>query len=146
MHVIVPQREDLAAEAMRITGDGARLVFDAIGGPIVADLAAALAPQATLILYGNLSGKARETVPPYGPALAKGLSMRGYLVFEVIHGAGRFAAAREFVEHGLRARTLAPVIARTYDFGAMVEAHRYLESGEQFGKIVVTVPHRRFTS
>ncbi|HEY0877508.1 MAG TPA: zinc-dependent alcohol dehydrogenase family protein [Zeimonas sp.] len=139
-HVIVSQQQDIAAETMRITDGGARLAFDPIGGPIVADLAAALAPQGTLILYGNLSGKARETMFPYGAALAKGLSMRGYLVFEVLHDAKRFAAARTFVEDGLRTGSLAPTIGRTFDFGEMVEAHRYLESGEQFGKIVVTVP------
>ncbi|MCD6672969.1 MAG: zinc-dependent alcohol dehydrogenase family protein [Burkholderiaceae bacterium] len=138
--VIVLQGNDLAAEAMRITGSGARLAFDSIGGPIVAELAAALAPQGLLILYGNLSGKARETPFPYGPALAKGLAMRGYLVFELIHDAKRFAAARGFIEEGLRAGALAPTIARTFEFDEMVEAHRYLESGEQFGKIVVTVP------
>lgn len=139
-HVIVSQQQDLAAETRRIVEDGARLAFDPIGGPIVADLALALAPQGTLILYGNLSGKARETVFPYGPALANGLSMRGYLVFELIHDASRFAAARAFVEEGLRTGVLAPTIARVFDFEAMVDAHRYLESGEQFGKIVVTVP------
>lgn len=139
-HVIVSQQQDLCAEAMRTTGGGARLVFDPIGGPIVADLAVALAPQGMLILYGNLSGRARETVFPYGPALARGLSMRGYLVFELIHDAQRFAAARAFVEEGLRAGTLAPTIARIFGFDEMVDAHRYLESGDQFGKIVVTVP------
>ncbi len=138
--MIVSQRDDLAAEAMRVTGSGARLAFDPIGGPIVAELAAALAPQGMLILYGNLGGKARETMFPYGPALAKGLAMRGYLVFELIHDAKRFAAARGFIEEGLRAGTLAPTIARTFDFGDMVEAHRYLESGEPYGKIDVTVP------
>lgn len=142
-HVIVAQQHDIAAETLRITGGGARLAFDPIGGPIVADLAAALAPRGTLILYGNLSGKARETTFPYGPALARGLSMRGYLVFELIHDARRFAAARAFVEDGLRTGTLAPTIARTFHFDGMVDAHRYLESGGQFGKIVVIVPQRR---
>ena len=66
--------------------------------------------------------------------------MRGSLVFELIHDAGRFAAARAFIEEGLRAGTLAPTIARTFEFDQMVAAHRYLESGEQFGKIVVTLP------
>ena len=31
------------------------------------------------------------------------------------------------------------VIARTFSFDQIVEAHRFLESNEQFGKIVVTV-------
>jgi hypothetical protein len=32
-----------------------------------------------------------------------------------------------------------PVIDRTFKFDDMVEVHRYLESSEQFGKIVVTL-------
>ena len=32
-----------------------------------------------------------------------------------------------------------PIIARTFPFDEIVEAHRFLESNEQFGKIVVTV-------
>jgi NADPH:quinone reductase-like Zn-dependent oxidoreductase len=33
------------------------------------------------------------------------------------------------------------VVARTFDLADIVEAHRYLESNAQIGKIVVTVPH-----
>ncbi len=139
-HVIVSQDQDLVAETMRISGGGARLAFDPIGGPIVGSLADALAPQGTLILYGNLSGKARETLFPYGTAVARGLSLRGYLVFEILRDERRFAAARAFIEEGLRAGRLTPTIARTFDFEQMVDAHRYLESGDQFGKIVVSVP------
>lgn len=138
-HVVVTDEQDLRTEVMRITGSGARLAFDPVGGPIVGELAAALGAQAMLVMYGNLSGKARETLFPYGEAVLKGLSVRGYLVFEVIHDARRFAAARAFVESGLRAGTLRPVIARTFDFEQMVEAHRFMESNQQFGKIVVTV-------
>ncbi|TGT18464.1 hypothetical protein EN817_31625, partial [Mesorhizobium sp. M3A.F.Ca.ET.174.01.1.1] len=32
-----------------------------------------------------------------------------------------------------------PIVARTFPFEKIVEAHRYLELGEQFGKIVVTI-------
>lgn len=138
-HVVVTDEQDLRTEVMRITGSGARLAFDPVGGPIVGELAAALGAQAMLIMYGNLSGKARETLFPYGEAMLKGLSVRGYLVFEVIHDARRFAAARAFVEGGLRAGTLRPVVARTFDFEQMVEAHRFMESNQQVGKIVVTV-------
>jgi NADPH:quinone reductase-like Zn-dependent oxidoreductase len=38
-----------------------------------------------------------------------------------------------------RAAPSSPVIDRTFKFDDMVEVHRYLESSEQFGKIVVTV-------
>ena len=35
--------------------------------------------------------------------------------------------------------TLKPVIAKTFPLGEIVDAHRYLESNQQLGKIVVTV-------
>ncbi|RVB02502.1 zinc-binding dehydrogenase, partial [Mesorhizobium sp. M7A.F.Ca.CA.004.02.1.1] len=35
--------------------------------------------------------------------------------------------------------TLKPIIDRTFAFDQIVEAHRHLESNEQFGKIVVTI-------
>ncbi|TIV35898.1 MAG: NADPH:quinone reductase, partial [Mesorhizobium sp.] len=40
---------------------------------------------------------------------------------------------------GLASGALRPIIARTFPFEAIAEAHRFLEAGEQFGKIVVTV-------
>lgn len=40
---------------------------------------------------------------------------------------------------GWRTGTLKPIIARTFRFEDIVEAHRFLESNAQFGKIVVTI-------
>ena len=45
----------------------------------------------------------------------------------------------EFVVAGLASKKLKPVIARTFPLKDIVEAHRYLESNQQIGKIVVTV-------
>jgi NADPH:quinone reductase-like Zn-dependent oxidoreductase len=39
----------------------------------------------------------------------------------------------------LSAGKLNPVIAKTFPLDQIVEAHRYLESNQQVGKIVVTV-------
>ena len=140
-HVIVTDKQDLMAEVMRITEKkGARVAFDAVVGPIVTTLAAALAAQGMLILYGNLSGKKNETLLPFGPMLGKGLSLRGYVVFEIIHSAQRLAAARQFIEQGLQSGKLTPVIDRTFTFDQIADAHRYLESNQHLGKIVVTVP------
>ncbi|MGC1484032.1 MAG: zinc-dependent alcohol dehydrogenase family protein [Candidatus Acidiferrum sp.] len=140
-HVVITERQNLEAEVLRITGSkGAKVAFDPIGGPIVASLAAAMAPGGWLILYGNLSGQAQNTIFPFGPSAMKGFCMRGYLVFEIIHDSKRFERARNFVEEGLREGWLAPVIAKTFPFDQIVEAHRYLEANEQIGKVVVTVP------
>jgi NADPH:quinone reductase-like Zn-dependent oxidoreductase len=140
-HVIVTEKQNLEAEVLRITGgQGAKVAFDPIAGPIVASLAAAMAPGGWLILYGNLSGQAQNTVFPFGPSALKGFGMRGYLVFEIIHDPQRFERARLFVEGGLRESWLAPKIAKTFPFDQIVDAHRYLEANEQVGKVVVTVP------
>ena len=40
---------------------------------------------------------------------------------------------------GFESGALKPVIDRTFTFDEMVDAHRYLETNGQFGKIVVTV-------
>jgi NADPH:quinone reductase-like Zn-dependent oxidoreductase len=74
------------------------------------------------------------------PVRHEGFVMRGYLVFEIIHDPRRFERARLFVEEGLRAAWLKPIIAKTFPFERIVEAHRYLEANEQIGKVIVTVP------
>jgi NADPH:quinone reductase-like Zn-dependent oxidoreductase len=72
-NVIASDTQDIAAETLRITaGRGARLAFDPIGGPIVDQLATALAPGGALIVYGNLSGQARNTVFPFAQSVMKG--------------------------------------------------------------------------
>jgi NADPH:quinone reductase-like Zn-dependent oxidoreductase len=43
------------------------------------------------------------------------------------------------VTEGLADGSLSPVIARTFPFDEIVEAHRFMEAGNQVGKIVVTV-------
>ncbi len=138
-HVVVLSSEDLVAETDAITGgDGARLVFDPVAGPFVTRLAEAASPRGVLFIYGNLSGV--ETPFPTGAAIRKGLTLRGYTLFEIVTDAGRLADAVEFVMVGLRDGLLKPVIAKVFHFDEIVEAHRYLESNLQIGKIVVTVP------
>jgi NADPH:quinone reductase-like Zn-dependent oxidoreductase len=139
-HVIASDSQDIAAETLRITAErGARLAFDPIGGSIVEKLAAALGFGGALILYGNLSGEARNTVFPFAPSALKGITMRAYLVFEIISNPARFERARQFIVDGLAAGRFHPRIARTFPFDQIVDAHRYLESNAQVGKVVVTV-------
>jgi NADPH:quinone reductase-like Zn-dependent oxidoreductase len=40
---------------------------------------------------------------------------------------------------GLSAGALRPIIAKTFPIKRIADAHRYLESNEQFGKIVVSL-------
>jgi NADPH:quinone reductase-like Zn-dependent oxidoreductase len=137
-HVIAVAEEDLEARLQQIAGpNGVRVVFDAIGGPIFEPLTAAMARGGILIEYGGLS--AEPTPFPLFTVLGKSLSLRGYLVHEIVGDPLRLAAAKTFILDGLMSGSLQPVIAKTFPFNEIVEAHRFLESNQQFGKIVVTV-------
>jgi NADPH:quinone reductase-like Zn-dependent oxidoreductase len=51
----------------------------------------------------------------------------------------RSERAKGWVYDQLANAKLKPVIARTFPLDQIVEAHRYMESNDQIGKIVVTV-------
>ena len=137
-YVVASTEEDLAARLDEIAGpQGVRVVFDAIGGPIFEPLTAAMSRGGILIEYGGLS---HEPTPfPLFAVLAKTLTLRGYLVHEITGNPAKLEAAKAFILEGLETGALRPIIDRTFPFEQIVEAHRFLESNRQFGKIVVTV-------
>jgi NADPH:quinone reductase-like Zn-dependent oxidoreductase len=136
-HVVATEETDFVAEIMRITGGkGARIVFDPVGGPYVDTLAQAMAERGMLIIYGSLSGQ--PTVFPHWPAAFKGLSLRGWVASEIWGKPERFARGRDLILGGLASGHLRPVVAREFALADIVAAHRYLESNQQVGKIVVT--------
>lgn len=137
-HVIATEEEDLAKRLHDITGGkGARIVFDPVGGKTVNALAAGMAENGILFIYGGLSPD--PTPFPVFAALGKALTMRGYVLWEILRDDKRFAKAKEFLIDGLNAKKLNPIIAKTFPLDQIVDAHRYLESNQQIGKIVVTV-------
>ena len=137
-NVIASAEEDLGARLQEIGGpEAVRVVFDPIGGPSFEPLTAAMSRGGILIEYGGLSPE--PTPFPLFTVLAKTLTLRGYLVHEIIGDPLRLEAAKAFILGGLMSGSLKPIIAKTFPFDQIVEAHRFLESNEQFGKIVVTV-------
>jgi len=65
--------------------------------------------------------------------------VRSWIASSLWSRADRFAHVQRVILDGLAAGHLKPVISRTFPFDEIVEAHRYLESNQQLGKIVVTV-------
>ena len=137
-HVIATQEEDFVARVKEITGDkGARVIFDPIAGKGVEMLAQAAALGGTIFEYGAL---APEPTPfPLYAALSKGLSVRGYTLREVLSDGNLRAKAEQYVFEHVKAGHFKPRIDRVFPFAQIVEAHRYMESNEQIGKIIVTV-------
>ena len=137
-HVVVSDEEDILARLEEIAGpNGVHVVFDAVGGPAFEPLTASMSPGGILIEYGGLSPE--PTPFPLFNVLTKGLILRGYLVHEITRDPARLAKAKAFILDGLADGALQPIIARTFRFEDIVEAHRFLESSEQFGKTVVTI-------
>jgi NADPH:quinone reductase-like Zn-dependent oxidoreductase len=52
---------------------------------------------------------------------------------------GKGERGKRFINDGLADGSLEPIIARAFPLEQIVQAHRYMESNQQFGKIVVTV-------
>jgi NADPH:quinone reductase-like Zn-dependent oxidoreductase len=137
-HVIATDDEDFLARVNQITGgQGARVIFDPIGGAGVETLAQAAAQGGTIFEYGAL---APEPTPfPLFTALSKGLSVRGYTLREIFADPKLMAKAEKYVFDRVAAGDFKPRIDRVFPLAQIVEAHRYMESNQQIGKIVVTV-------
>src|ERR1700722_5833472 len=137
-HVIATQEQDMVAEVMRITnGNGARAAFDPVGGPDFPKLIAALTFEGIAYIYGALNEDA--TPLPVLGMIGKMPVVKGYSIRLVTGDEARRKVAVEYVTHGLASGALKPIIDRTFRFDDMVDVHRYLENGGQFGKIVVTL-------
>jgi NADPH:quinone reductase-like Zn-dependent oxidoreductase len=138
VHVIAIQEQDMVAEVMRVTnGKGARIAFDPVGGPNFPKLISALADRGIVYIYGALSEG--DTPMPVLDMIAKMPAVKGYSVRQIMGDEAGRRDAVEYIVKGLASGAFKPVIDRTFKFDDMVEAHRYLENGGQFGKIVVTV-------
>jgi NADPH:quinone reductase-like Zn-dependent oxidoreductase len=135
-HVVATGEEDLVARVLEITGGrGAEHVFDAVAGSGVSDLARATAAGGVITIHGLLSGEPTifptETLPD--------LWMRSYTLFAMTHDEERLRRAGAFVGSGLRSGDFRPQVDRVFSgLDTIVEAHTYLESNAQVGKIVVT--------
>ncbi|WP_292773097.1 zinc-dependent alcohol dehydrogenase family protein [Methylophaga sp. UBA5100] len=136
-HVIVSESQQIAEQVTLITGGkGADMVFDPVAGPALNELADACGQFAQIFVYGALS---TESSPfPLFAALGKGLTFRGYTLFEISQDAKRLQRGVEFIEKGLAAGHLKPIIAKTFSLDDIVAAHQYMESNQQVGKIIVT--------
>ena len=136
--VIATTEQDIVAEARTLTsGRGAELVFDPVGGPEFATLAKATASGGSLILYGALDP--RPTIVPPFEIFARDLTVRGLALTALTRDDAKLAALKQFVSLGLADGTFRPTISRTFTFDQIADAHRFMEAGEQVGKIVVTL-------
>ena len=138
-HVIVTEEENLVEQIHEITkGRGSRVVFDPVGGKAVFGISQRDGVRRhSISIWSSL-----VPILPHFPlfeAMSKSLNMRGYTLMEICQDSDRFEKAKQYILNALESKKLKPIIAKKFPLDKIVDAHRYLESNEQFGKIVVTV-------
>jgi len=138
-HVIATEEEDLVKRVNEVTGGkGARIVFDPVAGPGVEKLAEATAFEGIIFEYGALS--MQPTPFPLMSALSKGLSIRGYNLGELSRKPSLLETAKKYVYDRLADGRFVPKIAKSFPLAQSADAYHYLESNQQVGKVVITVP------
>lgn len=131
--------EDLA-RAIRDAAGGrpVRLSYDAVCGDLVARYASALAPGATIYAYGNLSGDPEVRLPLIA-GVRGDLRLHAYSTPNFSHDPVQRARAVAVIAPMLASGRLRPVIDQRFAFADWRDAYVRLRSGEQVGKVVVTL-------
>lgn len=118
-------------------GKGARVVFDGVGGALLADLVRSVSTGGIVLLNGMLDG--RDAQLPIAEIMMRRATLRGVVLAELLEDAAALARARDFIERGVEAGAIRPLIAAAFPIERIAEAHRFLEAGDQVGKVIVTV-------
>jgi NADPH:quinone reductase-like Zn-dependent oxidoreductase len=136
-HVVATEEEDIREAVARITdGKGVRFIFDPVAGPYAETLFECLSDDGVLMIYGGMANQ--PATFPRQLAIRRNLTMRGYNFFPLLADKARFKVAYDYIAERLCNGGFKMPIARTFDLGDVVEAHRCLESNQHVGKILLT--------
>ncbi|HJR59141.1 MAG TPA: medium chain dehydrogenase/reductase family protein [Vicinamibacterales bacterium] len=153
-HLIDYTHADVAEEVRRITrGRGADVILDPIGGSSFTASYRMLAPLGRLIVFGISAAapdparnwwkafRAWKTTPRFDP-----LSMinrnRGVFGLHVGHlwdERAQLTPLMDLLLSELRAGRLRPIVAKTFPLDRAADAHRFIQSRANIGKVVLTV-------
>jgi NADPH:quinone reductase-like Zn-dependent oxidoreductase len=125
---------------MRATGGrGVDVIIDHVGGPMLADNIRVLALKARLVSVGRNAGRVGDC--DLDEIARKRASIIG-VTFRTRTPEESLACSERFTAHLLEAVTkgaLRPVLDRTFPFEGLTDAHKYMLSDTQTGKIVLMV-------
>ena len=120
-------------------GKGVDVVLDLVGAAYLEASLLAMALKGRMIQVGTTSGS--KATLDYGLVMSKRLTLKG-TVLRARSVEEKATATRLFEKHVvplLERGLVKPVIDRTFDLSEIREAHRRMESNENFGKIVLLV-------
>lgn len=124
----------------KLTDDqGVNVILDLVGAGYFEANLKSLAPKGRMMLVGTTSGN--QATLNLGIMLTKRLTLRG-TVLRARSNEEKAAATEGFARDVLpllENQTVKPVIDRIYKLAEVREAHRRMESNENFGKIVLMI-------
>lgn len=135
--VIVSEEENIEERVKEITGDGADYAFDPVGGKNLEKLVKSLKKGSDLTVYGALSGEMTEL--PIFSLMESQVKIDCYAVYDLFLDAERFQEAINYYLPLFEERKLVPIHdTNFFDFIDIVNGFRFLESNQQFGKVVIS--------
>jgi NADPH:quinone reductase-like Zn-dependent oxidoreductase len=156
VHHLIDRRragEDLRREVARLTGGrGVDIVLDAVGGRSFGTSYRLLAPLGRLVIYG-VSAVAPGLRRRWWHAARTLLQMRSFKPMSLMNRnrgvfglnlahlwdeRDRLSAAMEEILADVEQQRISPVVARTFALGAAADAHRFLQSRSNLGKVLLT--------
>ena len=152
-HPIDHRREDVSQAVRTLTaGRGADVVLDPLGGRSFRRSYRLLAPLGRLVMYGAsaaASGERRNLwrvlrtlieMPAFRPLslINRNRAVLGLNLGHLWHETARLRSAMDLILTELAAGRIRPVIARTFPLERAAEAHRYIQSRANIGKVILT--------
>jgi NADPH:quinone reductase-like Zn-dependent oxidoreductase len=153
-HPIDHQKDDVPGEVRKLTaGRGADVVLDPIGGRSFRISYQLLAPLGRLVLYGAsslASGERRSLwrlvrtmveMPAFRPLslMNNNRAVFGLNVGHLWTEMDRLRSAMDLLLAELAGGRIRPVIARTFPLERADDAHRYVQSRSNIGKVILTI-------
>jgi NADPH:quinone reductase-like Zn-dependent oxidoreductase len=153
-HPLDHRHADVPAEVRRVTaGRGVDVVLDPIGGRSMRISYELLAPLGRLVVYGAsalASGERRNlwrvvrtliAMPTFKPLslMNRNRGVFGLNLGHLWSETDRLRRAADTLLSGFAAGHLRPVVAKTFPLEKAAEAHRYIQSRANIGKVILTV-------
>jgi synaptic vesicle membrane protein VAT-1 len=152
-HTIDYRDANVAAEVNRITrGRGVDVILDPIGGRSFTDSYRMLAPLGRLVIFGLSAAAPGErrsplrafhawwSTPRFNPMslINRNRGVFGLHIGHLWDEHQQLAPLMAMLISELHARRLTPVVARTFPLERAADAHRFIQSRSNIGKVVLT--------
>ncbi|MBN1356587.1 zinc-dependent alcohol dehydrogenase family protein [bacterium] len=116
-------------------GKGVQVILDPVGGSRFEELLKALGPRGKAVIYSSLDSSPLSFSPRL--LMSRNASLSGFLIFSAVTDPSVLTEGKNYIQNGIDSGEFLPEIARTFPLDEVADAHRFMESNRQIGKIVL---------